>query len=126
MPQQRLYYEYVDKLLIPYVYVLTFQSHELRWDKPVYFYGAIAPINYVGIEEFDDSLNNSVIYYSDFIFQEHNPTRFGLNLTKIKVRIESHNVDPYVINQLILHNQDISKVMSMIPGENKMEFILMK
>lgn len=125
MPRQRLYFEYVDNLLIPYVYVLTFKPGELKWDKPVHYYDAIPPFNYVGIEELDDSLNNAVIYFSDFIFHENYSKRFGLNINVIKSRIQSHGVDPYVIHQLILPTDDISKLMSMIPSsERKMDFIL--
>lgn len=125
MPRQRLYYDYVDKLLIPYIYVLTFKPGEIKWDKPVYYYDAITPFNYVGVEDLDDSLNNAIIYFSDFIFHENYRDRFGLNLNLIKKRIKSHGVDPYVINQLILPTNDISKLLSMIPSaDRRMDFVI--
>ncbi|QVY60976.1 hypothetical protein [Cytobacillus gottheilii] len=124
MPQQRLYFEEINKLLVPYMYVLTFKPTEIKWDKPVHFFDAITPFNYVGTEKFNENLNSAAIYFSDFIFNEVIPDRFGLNLVSIKKRIHDHGVDPYVINQFILPTNEISKVMSVIPKENNKSILL--
>jgi hypothetical protein len=124
MPQQRLYFEHVNKLLIPYWYVLTFKPGELYWDKPIQFYDAITPFNHVGRDQFNSSLITKRIHLSDFIFNDYNHERFGLNLKTIRRRLELNGVDPYVVQQFILAAPDISEVLSMIPNERRLDLFL--
>jgi hypothetical protein len=124
MPQQRLYFEHVNKLLIPYWYVLTFKPGEICWDKPIQFYDAITPFNHVGRDHFDSSLITNKIYLSDFIFNDYNPERFGLNLKAIRKRIEQQGIDSYVVQQFILAAPEISDVLSMLPAERNIKFVL--
>lgn len=123
MPQQRLYFEYVNKLLIPYWYVLTFKKGEINWDNPVHFYDAITPFNHVERDLFDSSLITIRIRSSDFVFNDYYPEKVGLNSTLIKSRTEQQGIDPDVVQQFILPTPEINDVLSMIPKERIMNFV---
>jgi hypothetical protein len=124
MPQQRLYYEFMETQLVPYWYVLTFQPSEINWDKPVYYFTPIAPFEYVERYEFDDSLINVSIQLSDFVLNSDMPNRIGINLKNVKNRIERHGVDPYVVRQFIMAPPDINELMSLLPNQRKMSLLV--
>jgi hypothetical protein len=124
MPQQRLYYEFMETQLAPYWYVLTFQSGELNWDKPIYHFTPIAPFEYVERDEFDDSLINVSIQLTDFILNPDLPDSIGINLKNVKKRIERHGVDPYVVRQFIMAPPDINELLSLLPNQRKMSLLV--
>jgi len=122
MPVQRLYYDYVDKQVVPYWYVLTFKPCDINWDKPVYVFDAIMPFEFIERDEFDETLISMSIYFSDFIFNKANPGKVGLNLKSIKKRLDKYGVDPYVVRQLIVSLPDIYEVLEYLPKNRKMSF----
>lgn len=124
MPQQRVYFEYINEELVPYWYVLTFQPCEINWDKPVLYFEVIQPFEYIERWEFDESLLSTSIYLSDLIINPVSPTELGIDLRSIKNRILKHGVDPDVILQLIIQFPDIDDVLQLMPNERKMNLIL--
>jgi hypothetical protein len=124
MPQQRLYYEFMESELVPYWYVLTFQPCEINWDKLVLHFTPIAPFEYVERNEFDDSLINVSIQLSDFILKQGRPERIGINLNSVKKRIERHGVDPCVVRQFIISPPDINELLSLLPNRRKMSLLV--
>lgn len=124
MPQQRLYYDYVDNQLIPFWYVLTYQHCELNWDKPVNYYDAIKPFEYVERGEFDETLISTSIYLSDVIFNRNFPSKIGINLQSVKKRIERHGVDPYVVRQFIISTPEINELLLVLPTDRKISFVV--
>ncbi|MDF2534381.1 MAG: hypothetical protein K0R18_538 [Bacillales bacterium] len=124
MPQQRLYYEYMDTQLVPYWYVLTFQPCEIIWDKPVFHFTPIPPFEYVERHEFDESLISVTIQLTDFILNPDIPGRIGINLNNVKLRIERHGVDPYVVRQFIMAPPDINEMLTLLPNQRKMSLLV--
>lgn len=124
MPQQRLYYDYVDNQLIPYWYVLTFEYGGINWDKPVYYYEAYKPFEFIERHEFDDSIITTSISLADLIFNKHKPGQIGLNINAIKEKIFRYGVDPWVVRQLLLPSHEIGELTSMLPGERQMNLVL--
>jgi hypothetical protein len=124
MPQQRLYYEFMDSQLVPYWYVLTFQPCEINWDKPIFHFIPIAPFEYVERHEFDESLINVSIQLSDFILNPDKPERIGINLNNVKKRIEKYGVDPYVVRQFIISPPDISELLSFLPSKRRLNLLV--
>jgi hypothetical protein len=124
MPQQRLYYEYVDGELIPYWYVLSFQSFEVNWDKPIFYFDAIKPFEYIDRDEFDDSKVSMSISLSDLVFNYESPGRIGIRIAVIKKRLEVHKVDPYVVNQFIISVPEVNELLEMLPAEREMTLMV--
>ncbi|GIN88523.1 hypothetical protein J6TS2_49090 [Heyndrickxia sporothermodurans] len=122
MPQQRLYHEFINGKIVPYLYVLTFKPCELNWDKPEYYFNVIKPFEHFGFDEFDDTLNNASIYLGDFIINKSYPDKIGINLNLVKKRILNYGVDPYVIRQFIAHVLNIEEFLNLIPNERKLSF----
>src|SRR5690606_5230466 len=122
MPQQRLYHEYVESNLIPYWYVLTFTLGQINWDKPVYYYDAIKPFEFVERDEFDESLIGVSINLSDFIFNYESPNKIGLNIRSIRRRIERYGLDPSLVQQFVLSTPGIEELLMMLPEQRKMIF----
>ncbi|MEH7392448.1 hypothetical protein [Bacillus sp. JJ1474] len=125
MPKQRLYYEYIDRQLVPYWYVLTFSSCELNWDKHVFYYKAIKPFEYTGRDEFDETIISMPIYLSDLIINGELPDKIGLHLSTIRKRIESVGVDPYLVRQLILPHPLLDGFINLLPAERKMNLLIL-
>ncbi|MCJ8008942.1 hypothetical protein ACFFF5_21245 [Lederbergia wuyishanensis] len=124
MPQQRLYHEFVGNQLIPYWYVLTFDYREIDWNKALYFYEAIWPFEFVERDEFDDSLISYPIYFSDFIFNNLSPNKIGINLKRVKKRMQMDNTDPCIVNQLIVPTYELIDLLHFLPSERKTEFAI--
>ncbi|WP_102274050.1 hypothetical protein [Cytobacillus massiliigabonensis] len=124
MPQQRLYYEYVNQKLIPYWYVLTFSPSELNWDKHVFYYDAIKPFEFIGRDEYDESLNVIAIKLSDLVFNIDLPGKIGIHLNEIRKRIEKKGIDPAVINQLIIPTPELDNFVKILPEHRKINFII--
>lgn len=125
MPQQSLYYEYVEKQLIPYWYVLTFSPLELNWDKHIHYYDAIKPFEYTGRDEFDQSIISMPFYLSELIFNNDLPGKIGLHLSIIRKRFESEGVDPYLVRQLILLPHELNEFIEILPKERKINFLIL-
>jgi hypothetical protein len=124
MPQQRLYYEFMESELVPYWYVLTFQPCEINWDKLVLHFTPIAPFEFVERHEFDDSLINVSIQLTDFILNPDIPGRIGINLDNVKKRIERHGVDPYVVRQFVIFPPDINELLSFLPNQKRINLLV--
>ncbi|MEK3890205.1 hypothetical protein [Bacillus sp. FSL K6-3431] len=124
MPQQRLYYDYVDDQLIPYWYVLTFRYNQLDWDQTVYYFDAIKPFEFVERDEFDDSFINMSFNLSDLVFNKCYPHKIGINLKCVRKRIELHGVDPCVVRQFILQAPEINEFLEILPTKRTMEFVI--
>lgn len=124
MPQQRIYYDYIDGKLMPYIYVLTFQNGEINWDKPLFEYEAIKPFKHDDIYDFDHSILTCSIFFTDFIFNNNRPLHFKLNLTSIKSRLERDYIDPYVIKQFVLGTFELQELLQLLPKERSMKLFL--
>ncbi len=124
MPQQRLYYDYVDGKLIPFWYVLTFDYREIKWDKRVQYYEAYKPFEYIERHEFDDSIITTSISLADFIFNKYKPNQIGLNIAAIKEKIFRYGVDPFVVRQFLLPSHEIDGLISMLPVERQMSLVV--
>jgi hypothetical protein len=124
MPQQRLYFEYVDNDLVPFWYVLTFKYGEVNWDNDVFYFTPIQPFEYVERYEFDESLIAVTIFYSDFVFNTSYPEKFGININSVKKRIERHGLDPDIVRQFIISIPDINDLLSMLPTERKLTLLV--
>ncbi|MBY0122199.1 hypothetical protein [Bacillus sp. S/N-304-OC-R1] len=124
MPQQRLYYEYVEKQLVPYWYVLTFSPFELNWDKHIHYYDALKPFEYTGRDEFDESIISMPIYLSDLVFNNDLPGKIGIHLSTIRKRIESIGVDPCLIRQLVLPHPELDEFINILPKELKLNTLI--
>ncbi|MBS4172075.1 hypothetical protein [Bacillus sp. FJAT-49736] len=124
MPQQRLYHEYINEKLVPYLYVLTFNSSELNWDKPVFYFDLIKPIEFIGLDHMDDSVISISIYQSELLINPSYQNKLGVHLNSVKNRILKHGVDPCVIQQFVLPVVDLNEVLSFLPNERKMEFLI--
>lgn len=120
MPKQSLYYDFIGGQLSPYLYVLTFESSEIDWDKSILPYQVIKPFIYEDIYELDDSIITSALMFSDFVFNKDTPDIFKLNLKKIKKRIMEQGVDPYIVNQLVLPVYGLNEILEMLPQERVM------
>ncbi len=124
MPQQRLYYEYIDDQLVPYWYVLTFEPCELDWDKPMHYFKAFKPFEFVERDGFDDSQVGISIYLADLVFNKFSPEKVGINLTAVKRRINQHGVDPYMIQQFIISLPELDDLLGLLPIERKLNLVL--
>ncbi|OAK72656.1 hypothetical protein [Lederbergia galactosidilytica] len=123
MPQQRLYYDFMDGHLMPFWYVLSFDPGEIDWDKQAFYYDAIKPFVFIERGDFDESLISMSISLSDLLFNMDFPNRIGINLKRLKRKIESHRVDPYVIQQFILSTPEINDFLMFLPARRHMEFV---
>lgn len=119
MPKQRLYYEYIDGQLVPYWFVLTLNPCEVDWDKPVFHFDLIKPLEFVERNEFDDSQISMSIYLSDLIFNNLSTERIGINLTAVKRRIEKHGMDPELFTQFVLSAPEVEDFLLVLPTEYK-------
>lgn len=124
MPQQRIFYEFINGKLMPYIYVLTFGVGDINWEHPTLAYEAIKPFRHDDLYEFDDSILTTTILFSDFIFNLDHPNRFKLNLKRIKKRIEWNGVDPNVISQFVLGTYDLQELLIFLPKERKIDFVM--
>ncbi|WP_366160642.1 hypothetical protein ABXS71_17045 [Bacillus infantis] len=124
MPQQRLYFDYVGKILVPYWYVLTVKPGELDWDRPVHYYNAHSPFTYYDYNQFDEFQNNMALKPSDFVLNANRPGQIGILLKFIRRRIEEHGVDPYVITQFILSTPYLDDLMLHLPKENQINILI--
>jgi hypothetical protein len=126
MPQQRLYKEYVNEKLVPYWYVLTFKPGEISWSEDYYFFEPIAPFEHVERCQFDDSIISSSIYMRDFIRRPDSPHLLGLNLIRMKERIQLLGIDPCLVRQFIVCSEDLNEVLQLLPNERTKSFMLMR
>jgi hypothetical protein len=124
MPQQRLYYEYVDEKLIPYWYVLTFRPCELNWDNPIFHFDVIKPFEYVERDEFDESKISMSIYLTDLILNDKSPERMGVNLNTIKSRLIRYKVDPGIVRQFIISAPEVYDLLELLPKHRKMDLLV--
>lgn len=124
MPQQRLYFEYVDNELIPYWYVLTFKSYEINWDKPVLYFEVIKPFEFINRDDFDESIPGMSIYLSDLVFNNTSDKKIGIRLTPVKKRIEQFNYDPAMIRQFILSAPEVNDLINFLPKKLKFNMLV--
>ncbi|MBN6889802.1 hypothetical protein ACUXCC_005266 [Cytobacillus horneckiae] len=124
MPKQSLYYDYIGGQLSPYLYVLTFQSSEIDWNKSIFPYQVIKPFVYEDTFDLDDSIITSALMFSDFIFNNDTPDIFKLNLKKIKSRITEQGIDPYIVNQFVLPVYGLNEMLEMLPQERVMSLLI--
>jgi hypothetical protein len=124
MPQQRIYYEYVNQKLIPYWYVLTFSPSELNWDKHVFYYDAIKPFEYIGRDEYDESLIGIAIKLSDLVFNRDLHGKIGIHLSEIRKRVEKNGIDPEIVHQLIIPAPELDDFIKILPEQRKLNFII--
>lgn len=124
MPQQRIFFEYIDNQLIPYWYVLTFKPCELNWDKRVFYYDIIKPFEFVERDEYDESLVSVTIHLSDLVFNHDLPGKIGFNINSVRKRIERNGVDPDVVRQLIISTPELDEFINLLPKERKKEFYI--
>ncbi|MGE8207751.1 hypothetical protein ACQKP0_25095 [Heyndrickxia sp. NPDC080065] len=122
MPQQRVYYDYVNKKLVPYLYVMTFKHNEINWDKPVVYFDVIKPFEYIGIDDFDESIISISINKGELLLNKSTPGKLGIHLNSVKKRIMNHNVDPDEVKQFILCFPDVEEVLHLVPNERKLGF----
>src|SRR5690606_30290424 len=104
-------------------YVLTFTLAQINWDKPVYYYDAIKPFEFVERDEFDESLIGVSIYLSDFIFNYESPYKIGLSLRRIRRRIERYGLDPWMVQQFVLSTPEVGDLLSVLPKQREMFFL---
>ncbi|MDX8366711.1 hypothetical protein [Cytobacillus sp. IB215665] len=123
MPQQQLYFDYVNGKLVPYLYVLTLDTCEIKWDKHVYYFNVIKPFEHE-IFDFDNSQNSVSIFLSDLILNQSQPEQLGINLKNVKKRIGTYGVDQAIINQFILQVIDVNEVLALFPNQRKMSLLL--
>lgn len=124
MPRQRVYYDYFEGNQVPFWYVLTFKNQEIPWEQDTYYFEVIAPFEYFGRDEFDDSIMSVSINIEDLLTNNLQELNLGLNLNRIKERILKHGVNPYEVNQFIIQLPDIEEVLKLLPNERKASFIL--
>ncbi|MGD6993949.1 hypothetical protein [Sutcliffiella horikoshii] len=124
MPQQRVYYEYVNGNLVPYWYVLTFEKKELDWDNKIHYYELIAPFEKFERDEFDDSIISISILVADFVVSNAYPGQLGINLSRLKERITRLELDVDIVQQFIIQMPDIEEVSSLWPNHRKKQFLL--
>lgn len=124
MPKQRVYYDYVNEELVPYWYVLTFNNNEVSWDKNVFFFDAIAPFEYLNRDQYNDSLISVSVYMSDFIFNENQPHRIGIDLCNVSKRVLKYDVFPSEVKQFIIPIPDINEVIKLLPNRKIQSFII--
>ncbi|KAB2335045.1 hypothetical protein [Bacillus mesophilum] len=124
MPNQQIYYEYINGDLMPYIYVLTFESNEINWDKPVLEYEVIKPFRYDDLYEYDESILTAQIFIDDFIFNVNRMGFFKLNLSRISKRIERVGVDPAVITRFVIGTYDLQELITLLPEERKMTLLI--
>lgn len=123
MPQQRLYYDFMDGQLIPFWYVLSFDPGEINWEKSAFYYNAIKPFTFIERSEFDESLISMSMQLSDLIFNLDHLYRIGINLKSLRKRIERHGVDPYVVKQFILSVPELNDFLAYLPVQRQISFI---
>jgi hypothetical protein len=126
MPQQRLYKEYVNGKLVPYWYVLTLQPGEMNWNDDYFFFEPIAPFEYIERCEFDESIISTSIYMRDFIRRPSSPHLLGLNLIRMKERIQLLGIDPFLVRQFIVCSEDLNEVLQLLPNERTKSFMLVR
>ena len=124
MPQQRVYHEYVNEILVPYWYVLTFKPFEINWDKPVHYFDVIQPFEHIERDQFDESIISFSINKADFLLNNDYPGKLGINLKSLKRRILQECIDPDVVQQFIVPIPDIDEVLNLIPNERKLSLLL--
>ncbi|MEH6943519.1 hypothetical protein [Bacillus sp. JJ722] len=124
MPKQFLDYQYIDDKFVPFHYVLEFYSNELNWDKRVYHFDVIAPIESFEYSEINDQLITIPVYLSELIINPDYPSRLGINLYSIKKRLKFDLHDPSVIEQFILYATDIEMVLNEIPKNRTMNLLM--
>lgn len=122
IPQQRVYYEYVNGELCPYWYVLTFEPCQIGWDKPTIFFDVFAPFEYLERDCFDESLISISIFISDLIINGNNPSRLGINLARVKARL--NGLEPELITQFVIQMPDIEEVLSLLPNRRTQAFLI--
>lgn len=116
MPKHQLFYEKVNDEIIPFWYVLSFQNHEINWDKYVIFIEYRYPFEYESRSYFDNSIFSYSVRISDLIFS-NNSSRFGINLKNIRNKIQLHGLDPMMFQQLIIPLPDINDFLKLIPNK---------
>lgn len=126
MPQQRIYHEYVNEKLVPYLYVFTFKHCEINWDKPVLYFELIKPFEFIGLDNMDDSVVSISIFKSELLINPSYSNKLGILLSSVKKRILQHDVDPDIIRQFVLPVLDLNEVLSLLPNERKMGIFLTK
>ncbi|MFD2442893.1 hypothetical protein ACFSO7_02735 [Bacillus sp. CGMCC 1.16607] len=124
MPQQRVYYDLVNDEMVPYWYVLTFQTGELDWNKPIFYFEVYSPFEFIGRDDFDDSIISTTILLSDLVVQSNTPSQIGINLTSLKKRLSIYNVDCDLVRQFVLTMPDVEEILSLIPNKRTMKFVL--
>lgn len=121
MPQQRLYHEYINETLTPYIYVLTFKPCEINWDKPVLYFELIKPFEFEGLDQMDDSMVSISIIKNEILVNPSYPNSLGILLKSVKKRILQHGVDPDVVNQFVILAQDLDEILILIPKDRRQE-----
>lgn len=124
MPRQRVYYDYFEGKQVPFWYVLTFKKQEIPWEKDTFYFEVIAPFEYYGRDEFDDSVISVSINIEDLITNNLQDCNLGLDLNRIKERVLMYGVELYEISQFIIQLPDIEEVLKLLPNERKTSFIL--
>lgn len=115
MPNQKLYFDYVENELVPYILVITFNSEELKWDKSIYRMKIDICHSTNDLYDIDDSIPTATIYFSDLIFNADIPDTIGINLVSLKRRISDIGVDPFVIHQFVISLPNLNELLRLIP-----------
>jgi hypothetical protein len=126
MPQQRVYKEYINGKLVPYWYVLTLQQDEINWNDDYFFFEPIAPFEFIERSDFNESIISTSIYMRDFIKRQNSPHLLGLNLIRMKERIQLLGIDPFLVRQFIVTSDDLNEVLQILPNERTKSFMLMR
>ncbi|MGF2617778.1 hypothetical protein FZC84_12105 [Rossellomorea vietnamensis] len=123
MPQQRIYHEYVNGELVPFWYVLTFQPGEIEWEADAYYFTPIQPFHFEERDQFDDSFVSASLYLEDLLTVER-LGQIGINLNRVKKRIDRYGAEPSLVRQFIVQMPDIEDVVQLLPARREQSFIM--
>lgn len=124
MPKQQIYYEYVNEELVPYWFVLTFQTCEINWNEAVIYLEIAPPFEFIERDEFDDSIISTSLFITDLVMNASQEGKIGIQLNPVKERIERHGLDPDLVEQFIIPIPDINEVLHLLPNTRKINFTM--
>lgn len=104
--------------------MLKFYSDEVNWDKRVYYFDIITPIESIEYGEIDDQLITISMYLSELIINPDSPSRLGINLYSIKKRLKFDLHDPSIIEQFILYISDVEMVLNELPKNRTINLLI--
>nr|WP_309101647.1 hypothetical protein [Fredinandcohnia onubensis] len=124
MAKQRVYYDYYEGQQVPFLYVLTFSAGEIKWDKHVFYFDIIAPFEYYDRDTFDDSIISASIFLGDLIVNVDSPNKLGINMKRVRQRIQGYGLDPYLVRQFIIMLPDIEDVLKLLPNRRTLSLLI--